>query len=289
MAYWDSRNEDEKVGFSEDTFQVNTCTSSSQYDPLNPFSEINEPKRWHSRNSVNSNESDWDVFSGIVSPIKRNAASDYLQVGRRDAETFDPFVRDKSPLRNIGRSQSTPRHPFDHGDSYDLGSRKVRFSKSTGPLSSHRPMCQTTFSDNYFGSQGLRGQTGFPPSESLVNDDRYSTFPKEMSSLNFDRQYPLRSVADTSYIQDQHSIGPTFHPTGQQSFTPSVVSSSAGFQQSYPATANFQNVYSDSYPLSFKTFFRNEVFLVYELQSQFSKLSFRSLILLYFSTSKKKL
>ena len=155
--------------------------------------------------------SDWDVFSVVVSPIKRNAASAYSQVGKRDAETFDLFVRDRSPLRNIGCSQSTARFPFDHGDSYDLGSRKVRFSESTGPLSSHRPMCQTTFSDNHFGSQGLRGQTGFPPNESRVNDDRYSTSLKEMSSLSFDRQYPLRSVAATSYIQDHYSIGPTFH------------------------------------------------------------------------------
>ena len=71
-----------------------------------------------------------------------------------------------------------------------------------------------------------------------------------MSSLNFERKYPLRSVIYTSYIQDYHSIGPTFHPLNQQSFTPSVVSLATGFQQSYPATANFQIPHRWSYPQS---------------------------------------
>ena len=81
-----------------------------------------------------------------------------------------------------------------------------------------------------------------------MSTDLYGTYPNDLSSVNYDRQYPMRSYTDASYTTDPNSFSSIYQPTGQQTFTPSVVSSSAGFQQSYPATANFQIPQRWSYP-----------------------------------------
>ena len=211
--------------------------------------ESNQSKRWPSQDS---SESNWDEFSGVVSPVRQSAAYDEpSQVGSRGVEDCYASYKGASPLGNLGPSQSTPRNPYNHDGTYDSESRRVRFSEASGPLLSHKPTCQTTFSDNYYGSQGLRDQTGFAPSESQqMSADLYSTYPNDLSSVNCDRQYQMRSYTEASYTHDSNSFGPVYQPVGQQAFTPSVVSSSAGYQQSYPATTNFQIPQRWSYPQS---------------------------------------
>ena len=87
MTY--SRNEDEKNRFSQDPFQMNKCTTSaaSQYVSHSPYTDIhvetNQPKRWPSQDS---SESNWDMFSREVSLVRRSAAYEPSQVRSRDEE-----------------------------------------------------------------------------------------------------------------------------------------------------------------------------------------------------------
>ena len=152
---------------------------------------------------------------------------------------------------SLVKHNSTPRNPVDRDVAHDLESRRVRFSESSGPHPSHRPMCQTTFSDTYFGSQGLRGQTGFELGEPRrVYDDLNNTYQQDLPSGNYNPPYPMRSYTDASYshTRDLNSFGSASYPTGQQTYNPPVVSS--GFQQSYPASASFQIPQRWSYPQS---------------------------------------
>ena len=79
MAHWDSRNEDEKDSFSRNpyTFSPSQYASHSSYTDVHV--ESSQANQWQ------DNDSNWDVFSGVVSPVRRSTSR---EVGSRDADFF---------------------------------------------------------------------------------------------------------------------------------------------------------------------------------------------------------
>ena len=151
---------------------------------------------------------------------------------------------------------STPRYTGRNVDLLDFDNhtciadqdpRRVRFSEAS--LFNSIPFsgltCETVFADNYHGSQGLGGQTGFQLSEPRVTDDLYHNNSQTYTEWS---GYP-QSTDNTPCLTPMHrQFGPTFTSNVQPHFVPSVVNSN--YRHSTPTAANLQIPQCWSYPHS---------------------------------------